>query len=574
MPYKHPQKTGIAFGNPYQGEAELVFIPLALPEDFGSAEEALRTVRAWFLGEHKINGTTAFMGWGDVKYALESPPGWIGVIGRGRDLSVLFRWNKKKSAIDALREIEQAEGGLPAWLCAGLYTASLAVEHAVDPQSAASAVYFAASSCSVYPCISNPAFLSRKELERLVDTEPLSQLVGSATPKIRSGVDYARVFNILGSRILDEQWYKPRRSAIDPAEDPIFFNRLSFFGASKLCLDKDPKILISQIPLRIRLSTGKMVDGQKNLQTSSAHGIMEAATVVYDYMIRSSPSASALRAFFPEGVLDATQFQKAIEVFEALYRQNHPSALHLANSLIDEADQLAAYAPQGMYRVVLSEEIPIFSLGVRALNVFFDADRMWVQLLFSDPCPTLIPWNARDFRKNPEEHPYSFSLMMAALWHDFRVSAEDSFPEEKNSTTPPPRAEPPAETSIPPHAIRKRESVRMLPVAHRGHRVWGYQVEREYLARRRHLVGAFRRRLPQEHHRREDALTLAAEFGIVLPDEHFTIVLPHARGGNPARVPNSIHPQAVRSRGLATSIAFANFIRELEGTSSPEASDG
>jgi hypothetical protein len=105
----------------------------------------------------------------------------------------------------------------------------------------------------------------------------------------------------------------------------------------------------------------------------------------------------------------------------------------------------------------------------------------------------------------------------------------------------------------------------MLPVSHGGHRVWGYKSERDYLLRRRTLVGAFRRRLPGEQHRRENALDLAAEFGIVLPDEHFTIVLPHARGGNPARIPDASNPPVVRSRGLAATLAFDNFIQEEKG---------
>ena len=105
----------------------------------------------------------------------------------------------------------------------------------------------------------------------------------------------------------------------------------------------------------------------------------------------------------------------------------------------------------------------------------------------------------------------------------------------------------------------------MLPVAHHGHRVWGYQSERDYLSRRPHLVGAFRRHLPEEQHRREDALSLAADFGIVLPDEHYTIVQPHARGGRSVKKPTSENAPVVRARGLAVAFAYDKFLKGLAG---------
>jgi hypothetical protein len=79
------------------------------------------------------------------------------------------------------------------------------------------------------------------------------------------------------------------------------------------------------------------------------------------------------------------------------------------------------------------------------------------------------------------------------------------------------------------------------------------------LDRRPHPVGAFRRRLPEDYTRREDALALAAEFGIILMDEHYTIIQPHARGGRSTPPPNSDNAPVVRSQGLAASFAYSNF---------------
>jgi len=564
MPYKPSDFNGLAFGDQQQGHAVICIIPLASSQPFQSSVEAFSAARSWLSGERKIEGTTAFMGWVDSKFVPGAPGGWTGIIGRGEDLSILFRWSKKLTVTDALKEIEQAENGLPPWLCSSLYTASIAIDRKLDPQLASSAVYYAYKSCSQYSSSPSPSFLSRSDLERLVDSKSLVDLLSGSIPEIRSGTDYARFVHLLGSRILDDKWYLPRRVAIRDINQVDISEQIGSIGACRLSLETEPKLTLSSVSLRISIPSGNIVDMEKNIQSSPVHRMMVYAIAAYDLFIQMSPPASVLRAFFPSGKIDGSKLFDVSSIFIELHSENHPSALHLANSLIEETEQKASFAPQGMYRVLLPKELSLSKKGVSSLNIYFDADRLWVQLLRPYPCPTLIPWSVKEFRKNPSEYPNSFSLMMAAINRDFRVAAEDCFPVEAASHSPLPLREP-IPSSLSSSVRSKGISIRMLPVSHDGHRVWGYQSERDYLLRRRHLVGAFRRRLPGEQHRRENALDLAAEFGIVLPDEHFTIVLPHARGGNPARVPDASNTPVVRSRGLAATLAFDNFIQEEKG---------
>jgi hypothetical protein len=564
MPYSIPDINGIAYGATQDGNADLFLIPLASSPYSFSAEQAMQSAREWLLGERRIQNATAFMGWVDGRFLPDMPSGWTGIVGRGEDLSILFRWNKKLTVVDALREVEQAEGGLPAWLCASLHTASTAIDRKLNPQLASSAVYFAASICSKYPAVSPPlSFMSRSDLETLVDGNSLVDLLASSVPEIRSGTDYSRFLHLVGSRVLDDRWYLPRRTESLKISQSGIADRISFFGACHLALEPEPKVALSYVPLKIILPSGNLLDAEKNLQQSSVHGTLETGFAWYDYSIQIALPATVVRAFFPGGKVNMSKFPDSVEIINSLSLENHPAALHLANSLIEDTEQKASYAPQGLYRVLLPQGLSITQKGVSALNIYFEMDRMWVQLLLPDACPTIFPWSAKDFRKDPSEYPNSFSLMMAALNRDFRCAAEDCFPVEAVSHSPMPIRDPSDSPSAP--SVRsKGKSIRMLPVSHGGHRVWGYQVEREYLARRSHMVGAFTRRLSEEKHRRENALDLAVEFGIVLPSEHHTIVLPHQRGGKPGIIPDASNPPVIRSRGLAATIAYSNLLHDLE----------
>lgn len=277
----------------------------------------------------------------------------------------------------------------------------------------------------------------------------------------------------------------------------------------------------------------------------------------YDYFHQSHPPADVLRAFFPEGSIDTSSYAKAIVVFDAIKSTlDHPSAIYLAESLIEESNRDAAYSPQGMYRVILPHDLPLTISGVTDHRVYFYLNTLWVQLLFPDPCPLLLPWNPKEYKE--EHYPSSFNLTMAALWRDFHCSPTESFPDEKDDSVPPS----PSSNDILPLSQRsaKSESIRLLPVAHYSRHSWGYRSERTEIIRRRHLVGAYRRHLPYGWTRRPNVLDLASEYGIVLPDEKYTIVLPHARGGRPGDFVSPSNPPVVKSRGLAALFAFTNFM--------------
>ena len=407
MPYYPEDFNGLAFGS-RQGKAVLFIMPLANINNRWPAEEALEAARAWLMGEKIAFGNIAFMGWINSKFIPNAPPNWVGVLGRGEDLSILFRWHKSLSVIDALREVEQAEGGLPPWLCASLQAASYAIDRKVDPLLAASAVYYSACACSRYPRAKNIGFLSRKDLERLVDTAPISELLRVEIPALSSGMDYARFSMLFGNRILDQKWYGPRRPSLSGND----LSQLTPFAAGHLCLDPQSKIQVSYVPLRIRWSAGMKADEEKNLQFSSAHTTMGVAFGLYDYFVQSLPPPPVLRAFFPEGNVEVASFPKSVKLLDSLHSYDHPSAVHLASSLIEEADRKASYAPQGMYRVRLPAGIPLSDQGVSELNIFFEGFDLWIQFFLPDPCPGILRWNAKDFQKDPGELPNVLSLTL------------------------------------------------------------------------------------------------------------------------------------------------------------------
>ncbi len=235
----------------------------------------------------------------------------------------------------------------------------------------------------------------------------------------------------------------------------------------------------------------------------------------------------------------------------------------LASTLKRLAAEEAYYAPNGMFHLVIPQDLAILHrLGVAKLIVAADPLGFWLRVHgTSKLAETAI------FRWQPER-PLSvygnavpddiivlLDVCLSALWYDLRRSGAEALPVEDSQQ---PFIQP--RKSMPPKTKPKRMArpIRTLPKLHRvdfkGSHQWGTPSEREIIRRRDHSVNGHPRKLPSNWKRGEDREGVALGYGVILPDG-YTYVSPYKASGKQSKVAFE-QATLVVSRGLASLVAW------------------
>lgn len=231
----------------------------------------------------------------------------------------------------------------------------------------------------------------------------------------------------------------------------------------------------------------------------------------------------------------------------------------LAQKLIGEAQQRAAFVPQGGFRTALPEGVPL--KGIDELCIWADGTGLWVL-----PLPTGGIFYWRPESQNPlskylgsETGLSAWNLTLAALWHDLvtegqkvivRTGTEQPAPRtgSTESKKRPRRGHSDADT----HVLRL-PSNRIIHMD--GIHVWGTEEEIEKIRRQAHQVRGHRRQLRPGQQRSLRALENARRFNFILPDG-YTFVRPYQTGLKDADDPET-KETPILARGLASLILMS-----------------
>jgi len=286
------------------------------------------------------------------------------------------------------------------------------------------------------------------------------------------------------------------------------------------------------------------------------------------------------------------------------YLEDEKMLLSLAESLIESANENAAYAPFGFFSVPLPPDIvsriadlefeptvmpdgTVLDWGIdfNSMQIWAEPDQLWVRLVGEQGRGPIIHWSPT---KPPMDNLLSQSFgiflnaILAALWHDLRVAGPASFFMPGHQKQVKPSSHEPRQTSrrSTPKKSRglsaasgdndgvARPGSRYLPRSGGQTRFevrkgmqWAGEEERNVIRKRLHGVSGFPRRLPPGQKPSEQALKMAEYFGVVLPKGK-TFVRPHVRGKRGAEAEAIPESNPVVSKGLATIMLFLESKRK------------
>jgi len=238
----------------------------------------------------------------------------------------------------------------------------------------------------------------------------------------------------------------------------------------------------------------------------------------------------------------------------------------LARQLAAEAEQNAAYAPQGVFEAELPPALPLVAWGVHRLRlVALRPGRIWAAILGANgETLAAFPWLPDGTRLEggmmiPDWAWGALDLALSALWHDLCVAGPEAVPGTRVGASPP-RGDPSPRPSSPRPAYLPRPRAALHGLGKPA--PWGKPEERAVIRRaaaaihavrghyRRHEYAAERRDdKARAKQLREAAAARAAQFGLPPPPPGYTFVSPHIRGGEPEGERTPI--RQVRARGLA-----------------------
>jgi hypothetical protein len=221
------------------------------------------------------------------------------------------------------------------------------------------------------------------------------------------------------------------------------------------------------------------------------------------------------------------------------------TAMRIAYALIEDAERNAVYSVSGAFVVELPNGYPLRAWNVAALRVWADQDGLWVAMVGNDGKTGIsFRWQPRQMIRQfcvAEQATGLLHATLAALWRDMQVAGEEALPQAGqprsagSASNPAPQG--PKRITLP---RRRRSSVLS------GRRQWGNDQDREII-RAAHTVRGHLRHLASGWEASQGAERAASLHGLVLPDG-FTFVRPHTRGQGSAPYRETV----VAARGLNT----------------------
>jgi hypothetical protein len=513
---------GLAFGRPGGPELDIVPISAVAREDpLGSLMRALLA--------------DALM-WGRPQLPTTHLHGRNRQVVMGGDretgISVRLMWPSGMSAAQALADIEDCEPELPGALTMALVAAARGLERGIKDSRVGLAAFTAAQIghlIGLSPSRPLPPPMARREIEAMVQRLQPGQLDFSVPTRPS---DVARYVAELGRRLWAPEWLATAEQLA--ADGTLDYAAMA--ASCELMLRADVTIEVAGVPLRVE---GRAVMLVGWLQAADLQGV-DAPTLNILLPDRRLQSIADADMYVDDGTPDEGE--------DAALLQG------MAASLVQEAEERAAYVPMGAFRLRMPAELGLVRGVADSLMVVADPAGLWVRAQGTEG-DRLWRWEPAEGVRScatPKRLRLLMHAVLAALWHDLRVAGEQAVPEERPRR---PRSAPAREPGEQP-SRRQGPAVRTLPALRlAGRREWGTAAERQHIVRRAHGVRGHLRRLLEGWERTEQAARAAGDYGIVLPAGH-TFVRPHIRGQGDEDIEAAVAPVEVRARGLATLIGL------------------
>ena len=514
-----PPLGGLAIGE--QGGPELDIVPANGPVKSPSA--LLADVREEIAGYR----------WLSLKDAPPFPGtrGKDGFVGMGDSTKAFVRlsWPRGMKALDALHRIERVEWReLPPWLLSSLYLVHRGLEAGVPAERLALGLHIMLSLMSIGRSQSEIGYsrLSSREIKRLAEDLIQRPTLDVSLPA--GSVDRAR-FWLAVSRAL---W---REDVMRRMAETTFSPQA--LGDATAYIDSIRLMLSTVAGLRFAVAREARVQVRGVGIVASTEMCQVLAWPQALEWVAGDISPEALRWIsqgrFPDSEPRVDDFGIRSPINAALMQG-------MADALLEEAREHAAYIPYGQFTLRLPADNPLAPWGVKRLRVWAEPDRLWVQFVGkgSNARGASLEWRPdrpmRLFVISENSGALAAAhLTLAALWHDLVTAATAALPEQGQEPPKDVVAEVQARERArrEGHARSRGRSYRTLPrkkVRIRGRRDWSTDAERKRIMRR-HRVSGHLRQLPKGWHASEQAQRWAKRYGFIVP-QGYTFVRPHMRG--------------------------------------------
>lgn len=466
--------------------------------------------------------------------SMVAPGQWVGVQGAPQDryrkgVAVRFLHRPNQNPLDALRQIERHEGGLPPGVTAALLTAL------VNPQQPGPLTYAICTDHSPTTADVTP----QKVLRGMVEPYIRAALGDHPYPSPKSAIDRYLLLSEVGHSLWNEE--RAREYAARVAWDTFDPARL---GQPRLAL-----LLLTEIYPFLRNLTTVSVGG-RTLRFNPA--IRDAFQWSLFLEMAYYRIGGATLDYLCEGVFPDSS--NVLEGRVGLPVVDEKLAIQLSRALLRQAQQEAHFVPLGGFRLTLPNEYPLRQWGIPVLRVWADPKGLWVR-----------PETGKEwvmFRWVPGEYDEALTRLivpdalrplmhvtLAALWRDLTIAGEMVIRPRHRAIEAWPRQQRPSNLTEADDSLRVVELPRRLYLHGELHQ-WGDDVERAHIQRRAHGVRAHLREC--EGGASDYALENASQYGMVVPDG-YTFVKPHVRCGDGSQEATDI---IVRARGLASVMGF------------------
>ena len=453
-----------------------------------------------------------------------------GFYSAGNNFSVRLSWPRGMKALDALYDIERVEWReIPPWLLSSLYLVHRGMEAGVPAERLAAGIHVMISLMSTGG--SQPEGYSRlnsREIGRLAE-----DLIQRPTLDINlpaGSVDRARFWLAVSHALWREDVM--RRMAETTFSPQALGDAAAYIGPIRLMLSA-----VAGLRFAVAREARVQIRGVGIVASTEMSQVLAWPQALE--WVAGDISPEALRwisqGYFPheEPRVDDLSIQSPIS---AALMQG------MADALLEEARENAAYIPYGQFTLRLPSDNPLAPWGVKRLRVWAEPDRLWVQFVGKG---SKARGASLEWRPDRPMRPFVISedsgavaaahLVLAALWHDLVTAATAALPEQDQEPPKDMVAEVQARERArrEGHARGRGRSYRTLPrkkVRIRGRRDWSTAAERKRIMRR-HRVSGHLRQLPAGWHASEEAQRWARRYGFIVP-QGYTFVRPHMRGSD------------------------------------------
>ena len=443
-----------------------------------------------------------------------------GVFGLCDDIIVRFAYRRGLSSLAALRSLNQVElAQVPALAGAALTAATSKTRPAILGPMAI------ASMCDRTPTAREPNASPPNNDQRTAVANYLHALTRHAEPQPPNGTLATALF----FRDLGEQLWRPEtRRALTRLRGDTPVNN-DFILLAGGYAEWSALTEVETCGVKLKLNPADATGAWPSLLIYETNG-MTAEQARFLFSGRLPPILDCLAVEQPP--LPAAELDLRRGIVTALLR---------------EASERAAFVPHGGFALSLPDGYPLRASGIDGWRVWAEPDGLWFLPISGGQIGAGYWWTPEMHRETliagqATRLSALLEVTAAALWRDLCVAGETVIRPRGGPQTAASRA-----VANPP-----RPTTRVLParrIVLTGPREWSDASERALIAHRAHGVRGHLRVLHAGWAASAEALQVAEEFSMPIPDG-YTFVRPHTRGerGNAVSQEDTI----IKARGLAT----------------------